>query len=223
LIQERDRIGRLTPASRWIWKKELRSTVDDVAIGPRGHAAVSTNDGEMLIFDPNGDAHVGFRFDSGDPPLLIEAPDNSPAELAWISLSRRAQSLRGHALNGEVLWDRPIPWEGWTLSRFERLALVTAADGRALTCDGLGSFLAQGGPSEGINDVFGIGPGGELIRISRRGVHIICAGLDGRVAWRSVTDQPLGPTAVGIPGTAILVGKSLAWYPNDSTGVIPSS
>ncbi len=44
LIQERDRIGRLTPAGRWVWKQELRSTVEDLAIGPHGFAAVTTNE-----------------------------------------------------------------------------------------------------------------------------------------------------------------------------------
>ena len=36
LIQERDRIGRLTPAGRWVWKQELRSPVEDLAVGPHG-------------------------------------------------------------------------------------------------------------------------------------------------------------------------------------------
>ena len=95
------------------------------------------------------------------------------------------------------------------------LALVTAADGRALTCDGAGSFLTQGAPTGDSNDVFGIDPAGEPIRISRRGVHIICAALDGQVRWRAVVDQPLGPLAAGTPGTVVFLGKSLAWFQND--------
>ena len=198
LIQERDRIGRLTPAGRWVWKQELRSTVEELAIGPRGFAAVTTNSGQMLIFDPAGESAAGFSFDPSDPPLVIEAPDGSPAGVTWLSLARRSQWLRGHALSGEVLWDRPIPWEGWALVRLGGLALVTAADGRALTCDGAGSFLMQGAPTGDSNDVFGIDPAGEPIRISRRGVHMICAALDGQVRWRAVVDQPLGPLAAGI-------------------------
>ena len=99
--------------------------------------------------------------------------------------------------------------------RLGRLALVTAADGRALTCDGSGTFLTQGAPTGDSNDVFGIDPAGEPIRISRRGVHIICAVLDGQVRWRAVVDQPLGPLAAGTPGTAVLLGKSLAWFQNE--------
>ena len=135
--------------------------------------------------------------------------------MTWLSLARRSQWLRGHGLNGEVLWDRPIPWEGWALFRLGGIALVTAADGRALSCDGSGSFLAQGGPTGDSNDVFGIDPAGEPIRISRRGVHLICAALDGQVRWRAVVDQTLGPLAVGMPGTVVFLGKSLAWFQNE--------
>jgi hypothetical protein len=218
LIQERDRIGRLTLAGRWVWKQELRSTVEDLAVGPMGFAAVTTNSGELMIFDPAGNSTVGFNFDPSDAPLLIEAPAESPAGVVWLSLTRRGQWLRGHGQLGEVVWDRPIPWEGWSLTRAGRIAIVTTADGRALTCDGTGTFLAQSAPSGDSNDVFSIDPAGDPIRISRRGVHIIAAALDGRVRWRSVVDQPLGPLAAGASGVAIMLGKSLGWFPHDQPG-----
>jgi hypothetical protein len=218
LIQERDRIGRLSVAGRWVWKQELRSTVEELAIGSMGFAAVTTNSGELMIFDPAGKSTVGFDFDPTDPALLIDAPEGSPADVVWLSLARRAQWLRGHSQLGEVLWDRPIPWEGWSLTRAGKLAIVTAADGRALTCDGSGTIVAQSAPSGDANDVFAIDPAGEPIRISRRGVHIIAAALDGRVRWRSVVDLPLGPLAAGTSGVAVMLGKSLAWFPHDQAG-----
>jgi hypothetical protein len=214
LVQERDRISRLTPSSRWVWKRELQSPVEDLAIGPNGFAAVTTNGGQLLIFDPAGEPRVGFSFDPTDPLLMIEAPEGSPRRVVWLTLARRSQWVRGHGLHGEVIWDRPIPWEGWSLFRLGRLALVTAADGRALACDGIGSFLDQGGPSGDSNDVFFVDPHGQPMRISRRGVHLICAALDGRVLWRSVVDQRLGPLAAGAPGTAVMLGRSLAWFSN---------
>jgi len=215
LIQERDRIGRLTPSSRWVWKHELRFPVEDLAIGPRGFAAITTNGGQLQVFDPAGESTVGFTFDPTDPLLLIEAPEGSPADVIWLSLARRSQYLRGHALGGDVLWDRLLPWEGWSLLRLGRLALVAAADGRALTCDGSGAFQGQGAKSDDSNDVFCVTAGGEPIRISRHGVHLIGSTLDGRVKWRSVVDQPMGPLAAGTPGTAVLLGKSLAWFRNE--------
>ena len=219
LIQERDRIGRLTPSSRWVWKHELRYPVEDLAIGPRGFAAITTNGGQFQVFDPTGESTVGFTFDPTDAPLLIEAPEGSPGDVIWLSLARRDQWLRGHALGGQVLWERPLPWEGWSLSRLGRLALVAAADGSALSCDGSGAFHGQGGPSASSNDAFCLTTDGEPIRISRQGVHLIGATLDGRVRWRSVADQTLGPLAVGTTGVAILLGKSLAWFPAEPATV----
>jgi hypothetical protein len=43
-------------------------------------------------------------------------------------------------------------------------------------------------------------------------VHLICSRLDGHVLWRAVVDQPFGPVAAGLPGTAVMLGKSLAWF-----------
>jgi hypothetical protein len=223
LVQERDRIGRLTTASRWVWKHELSSAIEDLALGPQCFAAVTTTGGQLLVFDPAGEILIGFGFDATDPPLLIQAPDGSPENVAWLSLARRSQWLRAHGFRGEVVWDRPLPWEGWTLHRLGPLALVAAADGRALACDGAGAFHGQGAKSGDANDAFSIDRAGQPVRISRKDIHVICSALDGHVLWRSVLDQTGGPIATGTPGTAVMVGKSLAWFktalnrPSEST------
>jgi hypothetical protein len=216
LVQERDRIGRLTPAGRWVWRHELRFPIEELVIGPRGFAAITTSAGQLQVFDPTGISTVGFSVDPSDPPLLIEAPDGSPPEVVWLSLARRSQWVRGHALNGEVVWDRPIPWEGWAMYRLGALAVLTAADGRAVTCDGAGSLFGQAAPCEDPNPGFCIDSEGEPIRIFRHGVHVIGATLGGRVSWRAITDQPIGPLAAGAPGVAVLLGKSLAWFQNQA-------
>jgi len=215
LIQERDRIGRLTPSARWVWKHELREPVEDLAIGPNGYAAVTTHGGQLVVFDPAGARTVGFSFDPADPPLLIEAPEKSPPSVVWVSVARRSQRLRGHGLLGDVLWESPIVWEPWSLTRLPGLVLLAAADGRALAYDGSGAIRAQGPASGDSKDVFCVDPDGQPVRISRRGVHLICAALDGRVQWRSVVDQPFGPLAASTAGTAVLLGKSLAWFKNE--------
>jgi hypothetical protein len=216
LIQERDRIGRLTASGRWVWKEELRDPVEELAIGPHGFVAVTSHEGHLLIFDPSGAATTGFGFDATDPPLLIEAPEGSPRSVVWMTLARRSQLLRGHDLYGQVLWERSTPWEGWSLLRLGHLAIATTADGRALACDGSGSVSAQGGSGGDVNDAFCLDPNRIPLRVSRRGVHLICATLDGRVRWRAVVDQPLGPLAVGSEGVAVMLGRSLAWFELDS-------
>jgi len=214
LVQERDRVGRLTASSRWIWKHELPAPIEDLAIGKGGLTAVTTSGGQLLVFDPAGDPRVGFTFDPADPPLLIEAPEQSEPDVVWVSLARHAQWLRGHGPTGQVVWELPLPWEGWTLLRMGRLAVVTAPDGRVLTCDASGSIRDESAPKGESNDVFCLDTDGEVVRISRRGVHLICVALDGRVRWRSVVDQPFGPLAASAHGTAVLIGKSLTWFKN---------
>jgi hypothetical protein len=219
LVQERDRIGRLTIASRWVWRQELRWPIEDLAIGPYGFVGATTHGGEFLVFDPAGEFKAGFTFDPSDPPLLIEAPVESPPQVAWITLARRAQLLRGHDLRGQVLWERPMPWEGWSLHRIQRLALATAADGRAIACSGSGEMTAQSTAEGEANDAFFSDPAGVPLRVSRRGVHLICTSLDGRVQWRAVTDQPMGPLACGSHGVALLLGRSLAWFQHETSSI----
>ena len=217
LVQERDRIGRLTVAGRWVWKQELRAPVEDLAIGPYGFVAATTHGGELLVFDPAGEFNIGSSFDATDPPLLIEAPVDSPPQVAWMTLARRAQILRGHDLKGQVLWERPTPWEGWALYRIRRFAVATSADGSALACTGSGELASQSSSSGEANDSFYSDPAGIPLRINKRGVHLICSSLDGRVRWRAVLDQPPGQMACGSPGAALMIGRSLAWFQDESS------
>ncbi len=183
---------------------------------PYGFVAVTTHGGEMLVFDPAGEYSTGFSFDPTDPPLLIEAPADSPPQVAWVTLSRRAQYLRGHDLRGLVLWERPIPWEGWALHRLGRIVVATAADGQAIACHGSGERLFPATSTGEVNDLFFVGPGGSPRRLTRRGMHLICSSLDARVRWRAFLEDAPGPLACGTPGIAVMLGRSLAWFHDES-------
>ena len=84
-----------------------------------------------------------------------------------------------------------------------------------LTCDGAGSFFAQGAPCEDSNPAFCVDSDGEPLRIFRHGVHVIGASLDGRVRWRVDHRSIHRTTRRGTPGVAVLLGKSLAWFKNE--------
>jgi hypothetical protein len=221
IVEERDRIGRLTIAGRWVWKRELKLPVEEMAVGPGGLMAVTTNAGELMVFDPAGEPTIAFRFDPTDAPIIIEAPDSSPFPVAWLTLARRSQWMRGHDARGQVVWERPMPWEGWALSRLGRVVVASSADGQALTCDGAGNFREQSGPTTDANDLFSLDADGAPVRITRRGVHLICASLDGRVRWRAIVEPPVGPIAADRPGIAVLLGKSLAWFKNEPGARMP--
>ena len=209
VVQERDRVGRATPAGRWIWKAELSSPVEDLAIDPGGYTALTTEDGLLRIYNPAGAEAGEFRGAPSDPALLIPAPAGSP--LAWLTLARRGQVLRGHERSGKVAWESPVPWEAWQFLAVGSSAIVVAPDGRAMAFDASGHALAQG-RADGVPDAFCLGPQDQPLRVARQGVHLICSDLSGRVAWRAVAEAPLGPLATGNAGVAVLIGKSLAWF-----------
>ncbi len=225
LVQERDRIGRLNLAGKWIWKHELRDPIEAVAIALGDATAVTTNGGEFLVIDAEGNPRTGFRFDPTDAPLVIAAPRSKTApdavfggDVVWISLARRAQQLRGHDRVGKVVWAVPLPWEGWSLERLGPFALATSADGRALSCDAAGTPRAQATAAGDPGDLFYLDAAGSLARLTKKGVHLISASLDGAVNWRSVVAEPLGPLAAGPSGIAAVLGKSIAWFAGESPG-----
>jgi hypothetical protein len=220
LVQERDRVGRVTPSGRWIWKHELRSPVEEVAIGPAGFAAVTTNEGQLMVFDPAGEPTVAATFDPSDPPLLVETADGKGSGIVWLALCRRLQQLSGHDLRGKLVWSRQLPWEGWSLLKVGRYGLATSADGRAIAFDQSGTIRYESPSGGSSNDVFTVDHEGAPLRISRKGVHLSCTALDGRVRWRAVSDEPLGPFAAGTAGVAVMIGRSLGWFSTSSSDAV---
>jgi hypothetical protein len=213
VVQERDRVGRATIAGRWVWKQERKSAIEEAAIGPEGYAAVTDDAGALTVYDPAGVTAGVYQGEPGEALGLIDAVDGAPGRVVWMTLGRRAQILRGHDLKGRVVWETPVAWEGWQFLRLGPIAVVTAPDGRALAFDGSGHLRGQSRSAGGPTDLFGATPRGEPRRVSRHGVHLICADFDGRVRWRAVSDEPIGPLAVGRSGVAALIGRSLAWFP----------
>ncbi len=214
VVQERDRIGRATIAGRWIWKHELKSAVEDLAIGPDGYLAMTDDAGTLTIFNPAGSPAGTYQAEPSEPLCLIEATEGADADVGvvWLTLARRAEVLRGHDLRGRVVWESPVPWEGWQFLRLGGSAAVVAPDGRIVVYDGSGHLRGQGRASEGTRDLLAANPRGEPRRVSRQGMNLISADIDGRVRWRAVADEPLGPAAVGQSGVAVFIGRSLAWF-----------
>jgi hypothetical protein len=109
------------------------------------------------------------------------------------------------------VWEAPVPWEGWQLIAAGPSVVVASPDGRSLAFDGAGRPRAQSRDAEP-QALYAPGPGGRPWRLARSGVHLICSELSGRVAWRAVAEEPIGPLAFGRVGAAALFGRSLAWF-----------
>jgi len=210
IVQERDRLGVAAPDGRWAWKHELDSPVEDLAILPDGLVGATTGEGRLRIYGPDGTPLAVYTTDPPEPLAMVEAPERAPAELAFVTLARRHQVLRGHRADGRVLWEAATPWEGWQLHRVGTRLVVAAPDGRALAFAADGRSLAQSRDGEPMA-AYCPGPGGKTWRVARHGVHLISADLAGNVNWRVVADAPIGPLAAGRPGVAALLGRRLAW------------
>ncbi len=212
IVQERDRLGRATPAGRWVWKRELKSPVEELAIGPDASTALTTDDGQLLIFDPSGEPAGRYAADPAEALALSVAPAGSPPDVAWITLARHAQVLAGHRRDGRVLWQSPVPWESWQLHELPAHLVVEGLDGRALAFDGAGHARLQGRVDASLS-LFGNGPDGEVVRVFRHGENLQCTDLAGRARWRTIASDPIGPLAIGRSGVAALIGRSIAWFP----------
>ena len=216
VIQERDRIGRATASGRWVWRSELRTPVEDLALGPHGLTAVSTEAGELRIYDAAGEPAGRFDASPPEPLLLVEAPDDSAVDgLAWVTLARSAQILRGHQTDGRVSWETPTPWEAWKLQKVGAAVVAEAPDGRAIAFDG-GGFPRGQGPAESSPLVLVPGPEGTIRRVVRRDLHLIVSELGGAIHWRAILEGPPGPFAAGRSGVAVMLGRELAFFPEIS-------
>lgn len=214
LIQERDRLGRSTVAGRWIWTQELRAPVEDLALGPAAFTAISNEIGQLLVFDAAGEPAGQFAVQPAEPLLLCEAPPTAVVPgLTWITLARRAQTLRGHRADGRVLWETTTDWEPWRLARVGAFVVVSAPDGRAQAFDVTGALVGEAA-AESAPHLLIPGPRGEVWRLVRREGHLICSDLSGQVRWRAVFEAPIGPIAGSAAGVAVIHGRELAFLPN---------
>src|SRR5260221_13516582 len=107
-------------------------------MGPDGYRAITTEDGGLRISNPAGTPSGEYRTDPPEPMLLVSAPADSPKGVTWVTLARRNQVLRGHNLAGGVIWESPVPWDGWAFHAIGPLLVVCAADGRSVAFDGSG-------------------------------------------------------------------------------------
>jgi hypothetical protein len=213
IVQERDRIGRATMTGRWVWKKELDCPLEEVAVGPRGTMAVTTEDGRLRIYSASGEEQPARAAPAGEPLLLLGHPGRAEEGIAWFTLARHEQVVRGHRLDGSVGWELPVPWVSWQFLEVGPSLLVTAPDGRALAVDPNGRLLARR-DEEAAPGVYGPGEDGLPALLSHLGPNLSCASISGRVNWRSLIEPGRRPMALGRAGAAVLVGKSLAWFPS---------
>ena len=213
VVQERDRIGRATISGRWVWRKELKHPLEELAIGPHGLTAYTTEDGQFQILDAAGEESGLNPFRAEEPLLMVEAHgiNSGPQSIVFVSLSRHAQVLRGHGADGKVRWEAPTPWVGWQLTRVGTHIAVVSPDGKVLIFNDEGYLLEQGGPVDFPFTLIA-GQNNSILRIHKREKQLLCSQLSGTTLWRAVSDSPIGPMAGDAWGVAVYQGHDLCCY-----------
>lgn len=212
IVQERDRIGRITIAGRWVWREELDSPVEELAVGSQGTTAVATEDGRLRLYNAAGEP-LTARFGPADEPLLIlsNRRQDEPGPV-WFTLARHEQVVRGHALDGTIAWELPVPWVSWQFLEVGDYLLIASPDGKALAVDTSGQVVARR-EEETPPGVYGPGADGLPCVLTLQGPNLVCSSLGGRILWRSLIPPGRAPMALGQTGAAVMIARSLAWYP----------
>ena len=219
VVMECDRIGRATTAGRWVWRTELHHRVEDLAIAADGLTAWTGDDGLLRVTGPGGNRVGEFRDDQGEPLALVAAPGmhqlgaTTASSVAWITLARRGQVARGHAADGSVVWQTPLPWESWGLHVAGHHLIVVGLDGRLIALDLKGRPLTQSAGHRHRVLRFVEVAGGEIRRITLSDQHLFCSTLTGETIWRALVESATGALAVGRDGVALMLGRDLAWFP----------
>lgn len=212
VVQERDRVGRLTVSGRWVWKQELRSPLEEIAIGPENTLAMSDQTGALRIVDAAGEPRGTYQSREAEPLCLCAAASEVEPALRWVTLARHQQVIRGHHLDGRVIWESPTPFECVNLQAIGSYFLADAHDGRCLAFDARGYLKFQARPTSPpwwfLTDAQG-----EPCRLTRQQSHLLCGDFQDRVIWRAIATAEIGPVAVSRSGVAVMLGRSLAWFP----------
>ena len=210
IIQEADRIGRATVAGRWVWRVSLPATVESLVLADDGYAGLSLDNGLILILDSAGKA-VG-KWSAGDQEavLLCESQGRNEGLCRWVTLARQERILRGHALDGRVLWQVETPFAPWELVRTGQGVVVSGNDSGALLYDDSGQVLATRRATSQRTRFATASDNSAMVLYADAG-QVFCTRFDGTVIWRIPVDGEVTATALGSTGAGILAGGVLSW------------
>jgi len=210
IIQEADRIGRATVAGRWVWRVSLPATVESLVLADDGYAGLSLDNGLILILDSAGKA-VG-KWSAGDQEavLLCESQGRNEGLCRWVTLARQERILRGHALDGRVLWQVETPFAPWELVRTGQGVVVSGNDSGALLYDDSGQVLATRRATSQRTRFATASDNSAMVLYADAG-QVFCTRFDGTVLWRIPVDGEVTATALSSTGAGILAGGVLSW------------
>jgi hypothetical protein len=205
VVEERDRIERFDLAGRRRWLEQLHWNVESLAVGADRTSAITTDQGLLLVFDSEGRRIGEFRTRQPEPLALVRLGPQ------WITLAGKSQLVRGHQLSGGVEWETLLPTEAWRLVRVGKRVVARAAGGRSYLLDARGQLLLDATELPHEATLFS-DPFDDPLALFWRVGNVMVTELSGRVRWRHLSAESLGPVAAGPPGVVCALGRELTFF-----------
>jgi hypothetical protein len=205
IIEERDRLSRFDMSGDRRWEKVFESSVEGLAIGANRTCAVTTEDGRLIILD--GDKRIVGEF-RAVPRETLAVVRLGPR---WITMAGRAQQVRSHLLDGNVEWETTIPTEAWRLVRLASRVVARAASGRLYVLDARGRMILDSTELPPETLLF-LNRSDEPSALFWRAGNLMVTDLVGRMQWRHLSSETLGPVTAGAAGVACALGRELTFF-----------
>lgn len=206
VVEERDRLSRISLDGELFWTVPLEDAVQDLAVGPKGVTALTTDGGQLWFVSETGRIFHRWQAPRPEPMLLVAGADR------FFTLSRDEQIVRAHALDGTQLWAALIPDDAWRLQRAGNFVIATTPDGRPFAVDA--NARVHPGPADlGAESKPCPRPDGGIDLLVQEPEHVVLRDWQGNVQWRlkSTQAQP-GPVAAGSAGILVARGRALHWF-----------
>jgi len=205
IIEERDRLSRFDMSGNRRWEKVFESSIEGLAIGANRTCAVTTEDGRLIILD--GDKRIVGEFRTM-PRETLAVVRLGPR---WITMAGKAQQVRAHQLDGSVEWEATIPTEAWRFVRLASRVVARAASGRLYVVDARGRMILDSTELPPETLLF-LNRSDEPSALFWRAGNLMVTDLVGRVQWRHLSSETLGPVTAGAVGVACALGRELAFF-----------
>ena len=145
-------------------------------------------------------------------PKPAEALQLVALDEGWATIARDAALVRGHDLDGSILWTVELPWAPWSARRLGHMVLVTSGEGYSLLIDLEGNLLEENREPREQARYF-LFRDGSVGRLFVTGGTLIVTTFAGRLLWRRDDEHRIGERTAGPAGVWVFLGRHLAYFP----------
>jgi hypothetical protein len=190
-----------------IWKMRAPERIEGFAIQAKEDlVALTTEDRALLVYDAAGKQVGRYRARKPEAMMLTSMREG------WVTACRDSRTVRGHELNGSVLWQQELPFTPWVLKRLGSVTLVTSPEGHAMTLDENGDIVGRSRePRE--NARYFLWRDRHPARMFQAQGTLLVATIDGKLKWRWPEDRPIGGFDVAAGGVWAFFGRTLTHLP----------